>query len=123
MLRYALLALASVAALVAADSIAGEWKYTMPGPGGEPVTSRLVLETSGETLTGTFHFSESRKLTIENGTFDGKTLKFVVKRDRPQGGTIVYHMQGTVDGSKIKGTVETDMGGQKANSEWSAERQ
>jgi hypothetical protein len=99
----------------------GEWVFTMPTPQGE-MAAKLVLKTDGEKLSGTFTFEGDRKLEIEKGTVKGNKLDFTVKRDRPQGGVMIYKMTGTVEGSQIKGSTETDMDGQNVTSDWSAKR-
>ena len=66
----------------------GEWNWRMESPMGL-VTARVVLRTEGTKLTGTFHFSETRRLEIEDGTIVGDDLRFTVRRYRREGGTIV----------------------------------
>lgn len=100
----------------------GEWTFTMPTPNGDS-EAKLTLKTDGKKLTGSFLFPENRRLDIQDGgTVDGKVLKFTVKRDRPQGGFMIYKMTGTVDGDKIQGTTETEMDGQPVSQSWSAKR-
>jgi len=105
----------------AGSPVDGEWLYRMPTPNGE-VEARLVLKTEGQRLTGTFHFPENRRLEIQDGTIDGPQMKFTVRRDRPQGGVMVYKMTGTVEGDQIRGKTETEMDGQTVTQEWSAKR-
>lgn len=120
MIRQLVLVLCAASALLA-QKIDGDWLYTMPSPNGE-VTATLTLKSDGETLTGTFAFTETRKLAIQDGTIKGKEFKMKVKRDRPEGGSVVYEMTGTWDGNEIKGSSEAEMFGQKAKSEWTAKR-
>jgi len=49
-------------------------------------------------------------------------MNFTVRRDRQQGGFMVYKMSGTIDGGQIKGKTETEMDGQPVTQEWSAKR-
>jgi hypothetical protein len=109
--------------LAAADApkIDGDWDWRMPSPFGE-TTAVLTAKSDAGKLTGTFAFTETRKLTIENGTIDGNKFKMTVKRDRPEGGSVVYEMAGTFEGGEMKGTAETDMFGQKATANWTAKR-
>ena len=51
----------------------GEWNWRMESPMGL-VTARVVLRTEGTKLMGTFHFSETRRLEIEDGTIVGDDL-------------------------------------------------
>jgi len=99
----------------------GEWVFTMPTPNGD-MDAKLTIKTEGKKLSGNFLFAENRKLEISEGTIDGKVMKFIVKRDRQQGGVMVYKMTGTVDGDKIQGTTETDMDGQPITQNWTAKR-
>lgn len=107
----------------AADSakIDGDWDWKMPSPFGE-TTAVLSAKSEGSKLSGTFAFTETRKLTIENGVIDGNKIKLTVKRDRPDGGSVVYEMTGSWEGGEMKGIAEADMFGQKATANWSAKR-
>ena len=84
--------------------------------------ARLVLKTEGERLSGTFFFSESRRLEIQDGTLVGKQMNFTVRRDRSQGGVMVYKMTGAVEGGQIQGRTATEMDGRTVTQEWSAKR-
>ena len=99
----------------------GEWVFHMPSPNGE-VEAGLTLKSEGGHLTGTFVFPDNRRLEIQEGTMDGKSLKFTVRRDRQSGGAMIYKMSGTLEGDQIKGTTETSMDGQNVSQSWSAKR-
>ena len=114
--------LLACAAIAQAADLSGEWLFRMGGPNGETVEAQLTLKVEDQRLTGSFVFPEGRKLEVQDGTVNGNTLKFVVKRERPQGGTATYKMAGSWEGGSIKGTAETDMFGQTAKAEWSASR-
>ena len=103
---------------VAAD---GEWIFTMPTPNGE-IQAQLTLKTDGKKLSGTFLFPENRRLEISDGTINGNQMNFTVRRDRQQGGFMVYKMTGTIDGGQVKGKTETEMDGRPITQEWSAKR-
>ena len=102
--------------------VRGEWMWTMPGPDGNPVEATLTLVENGAKLSGSFTFGGGRKLQIEEGNLEGSDLRFIVKRDRPGGGTMIYRMKGSVEGNTMKGTAETDMEGTPVNVQWSAKR-
>ena len=104
-----------------AGGVDGEWVFTMPTPNGD-MDAKLTLKTTGKVLTGTFVFAENRRLEISDGTIEGNQMKFIVKRDRPSGGFMVYKMTGTVEGDQIKGSTEADMDGQAVTQEWKAKR-
>lgn len=99
----------------------GEWNWKMASPMGE-MTARVELRTEGAKLMGTFHFSESRRLEIEEGTITGSELRFVLRRARNEGGTMVYEMMGRVSGNLIRGTARTPMGDPPATAEWVMQR-
>jgi hypothetical protein len=82
----------------------------------------LTLRIADKNLSGTFVFEGDRRLEIQEGTVDGSKLSFVVRRDRSQGGVMVYKMTGTMEGDQIRGRTETEMDGQLASEEWSAKR-
>jgi SAM-dependent methyltransferase len=104
-----------------AAALDGEWAFRMPTPNGE-MEAKLILKTEGERVSGTFFFPEDRRLEIQDGKLSGNQMNFIVRRNRPSGGVMVYRMSGTVEGDEIKGKTETDMDGQPVTEEWSAKR-
>lgn len=103
----------------AEDLITGEWIYKMDTPMGES-TAVLTLKVEDGKLAGKFVFEGERMLEISEGTVEGDTLKFTVKRNRAEGGSMTYKMTGKVEGKTIKGSaaaVEMPDGGEMA---WSA---
>lgn len=118
-MRVLSLALLITAAAFGAEGPAGSWTWSMPGPGGQEVTADLTLRVDGEALTGEFAFNNgSRKLTVTNGSVKGHDVKFTIRRDRPQGGSMTYEISGKVDGNSMKGSAASEMG----NAEWTAKR-
>jgi hypothetical protein len=108
-------------AAMAEDIVTGEWNYKMDTPQGE-VTAAMSLKVESGKLSGKFTFEGNRVLDITEGTVEGDTLKFTVKRNRAEGGSMTYKMTGKVDGKSIKGSstaVEMPEGGEMA---WSATR-
>ena len=116
-----LLMLLMSAGLLLAQDLAGSWGFHMDSPNGE-VQAEMTLHVDGGKVTGMMVFPGDRKFNVENGRWDGKELKFTVRRDRPQGGTMVYELKATLDGGKLKGTSETTMDGQSASQQWWAQR-
>ena len=102
-------------------NVAGDWIWTIQGPNGENIDINVNLKQEDNKVTGVFDMGE-RKLEVEKGTIEGNTLKLTVKRNRPQGGTMVYQMEGKVEGDKITGTTTTDMDGQMVSQELKARR-
>lgn len=99
----------------------GEWNWKMGSPVG-PVSARVVLRTEGERLDGAFYFSDARTLRIEDGTIIGSELKFTVRRERTEGGGMVYQMVGRVSGNVIRGTARTAQGEPPESADWIMER-
>lgn len=101
----------------------GEWNWRMNSPIGE-VTARVVLRTEGTRLTGTFYFSETRRLEIEDGTIVGDELRFTLRRSRSEGGMMVYEMMGRLEppGHTIRGTARTPFGEPPQTAEWVMQR-
>lgn len=117
---FALLAVLSLAAL-AEDLITGQWTYRMETPMGESKAA-LTLKVEDGKLSGKFVFEGNRVLEISEGTVDGNSLKFTVKRDRETGGSMTYKMSGTVEGRTIKGTATTVEMAEAGEMAWSATR-
>jgi hypothetical protein len=117
---FALALMAICLGLWAQYSVSGDWVFKMNTPNGD-VEAPMVLKVDGAKLSGSITMN-NRKLDITEGSVDGKNLKMTIKRERPDGGVMVYQMSGTVDGSEIKGMTKTEMGGQEATQEWTAKR-
>ncbi len=115
-----LLASLLLAATLFAESKAdGDWTWKMASPFGE-LKAKATMKSDGGKLSGAFWLDDSRKLEIEDGTVEGDTVKFTLKRSRPNGGTMTYKMTGKVEGDKIQGSAQAlEMG---ATQSWSAER-
>ena len=122
MRRLVIIAVLSVAAAVgsAQASVDGNWNFTMDSQMGQ-VSARVTLKAEGNKLTGTFDLG-GRTLAVEDGSIDGNILKFVLRRDRPTGGVMVYDMAGKLDGDTIAGTARASMDGQEFELPWSMSR-
>jgi len=103
-------------------NLTGNWIWSMQGPDGNSVEAALVLRQDGFRITGRFARDESRWLEIEDGTIAGNRFAWIVKRDRPGGGIMTYHMTGTVEGNAIAGRVTTEVDGSEVTSDWGARR-
>ncbi len=101
------------------NSVAGDWAFKMETPSGD-IDVAMTLKVDGTEVSGTLLVGADRKLPIEKGSIDGKVLKLVVKRERPQGGSMTYELSGTVEGSSIKGTMVADIDGEKISRVWNA---
>ncbi|MBZ2180345.1 MAG: hypothetical protein ACK58M_25350 [Acidobacteriota bacterium] len=117
------LGLGLAVAAFGADLLNGNWSFSMAGPGGQNIDAKMTLSETDGKFTGSVEFPGARVLKITEGAVDGKKITFVVKRDRQDGGSMTYKMSGEVDGAKIKGAAETEMGGQMQKIDWSATKQ
>jgi hypothetical protein len=119
LLLVLLLTLGSVCAQNA--NVAGDWIWTIKGPQGEDIDVPVTLRQEGNKVTGVFDMGE-RRLEVEKGSIDGAVLKLTIKRNRPQGGTMTYQMEGKVEGDRISGTTSADLDGQEVTQEMKARR-
>ncbi len=103
-------------------NLTGDWIWTIRGPDGNPMDAALVLRQDGNKVSGKFARDESRWLEIENGKIEGNALSWIVKRDRPDGGSMTYEMTGAVEDGKIVGKTKTTMDGNEVVVDWSARR-
>jgi lysophospholipase L1-like esterase len=104
------------------NSLSGNWNWTMDGPDNNEASAIIQFDVEGAKLEGTFNFQGSREFKIENGTVSGNKFSFRIKRDRPNGGSMVYQMSGNVAGDSIHGLVKTSMDGSPIEQEWKASR-
>jgi beta-glucosidase len=109
-------------AAAAAGNLSGEWIWTIRGPDGNPVEGPLILKQADGQVTGKFSRGSDRWLEIESGKVTGNEFRWIVKRDRPDGGTMTYEMSGTRDGDQLKGKARTTMDGNETVADWSAKR-
>ena len=101
--------------------LGGDWTFTMDTPDGR-VDSKMTLHVVGARLHGVVEFGPDRKLVISEGGFFRDQINFKVRRDRPQGGELIYNLQGKVSDAKIQGKVSTELDGEKVTMDWSAVR-
>ena len=105
-----------------AIEVTGEWIWTMPRPGEDPVQAALILKLEGTKVTGRFARDESRWLEIQDGKLNGSEVSWAVKRDRPDGSTVTYQMSGKLENGKITGVAKANLDGQEITSEWGARK-
>ena len=116
-LLFSLLTLSSCATVTsstASSTADGIWDFTMSSPFGE-VNAVVTLDTSGDTLSGTFDLGNGRLWAIEEGVASTSEVTFRIDRD---GSPMVYDMSGTVNGRTIVGVARA-MG---AEAPWSMTR-
>jgi len=116
-LLFSLLTLSSCATVTsstASSTADGIWDFTMSSPFGA-VNAVVTLDTSGDTLSGTFDLGNGRLWAIEEGVASTSEVTFRIDRD---GSPMVYDMSGTVNGRTIIGVARA-MG---AEAPWSMTR-
>lgn len=116
-LLFSLLTLSSCATVTsstASSTADGIWDFTMSSPFGA-VNAVVTLDTSGDTLNGTFDLGNGRLWAIEEGVASTSEVTFRIDRD---GSPMVYDMSGTVNGRTIVGVARA-MG---AEAPWSMTR-
>ena len=106
-----------------AEGLSGKWKFTTPGPDGQPVTFPLEITQAGNRLTGRFSRGGDRWLPIEDGKIEGNDFSWTVKRDRPDGQSMVYKMSGKISGGELAGSAKASMDGNEITTSWTARRE
>ena len=106
------------------NAVSGEWVLTIPGPDDQPVDIPMTLKQEGHRLTGRIvRGREAGKfLEVTDGKVQGDTLTWTMRRDRPDGSTMVYAMSGRLVDGKIEGKSETTMDGNTVSRAWTARR-
>lgn len=106
----------------AAPALTGEWVLTVPGPNDEPVEMPLTLQQDGNRLSGRVARPGGGWLELEKGARNGAEVSWVIRRPRPDGGSMTYEMSGRWENGQLAGTTTTEMGGGPVTSKWSAKR-
>jgi len=88
----------------------GKWEMSSEGPNGT-MTQALVIQQDGGTIKGTI--TGRRGEAPLEGTVTGNKLKFSVKRQTQDGGTMVMEYSATADGDSMKGTVHSERFGDR----------
>lgn len=110
------------AAVLNSPNLTGDWIWTIPGPEGKPVDGELSLKVDGGRLSGRFARQPDRWLEIENSRLEGDNFSWTVKRDRAEGGTMVYEMSGKLVNGKLEGVARTELNGAAVSLNWTARR-
>ena len=112
------------AGVASGNDVSGAWVLTISGPDGQPVDMPMTLKQEGARLTGQIvRGREAGKfLEVTDGKVQGDTLAWTMRRDRPDGGTMVYSMSGKLVNGKIEGKTETTMDGNAVSRAWTAHR-
>jgi beta-glucosidase len=112
------------AGVASGSDVSGEWVLTIPGPDDQPVDLPMTLKQDGTRLMGRMvRGREAGKfLEVTDGKVQGDTLTWTMRRDRPDGSTMVYSMSGKLVNGKIEGKTETTMDGNTVSRAWTARR-
>jgi len=112
------------AGVVSGKDVSGEWVLTIPGPDDQPVDLPMTLKQDGDRLSG--RIARGREagqfLEVSEGKVQGDSLTWTLRRDRADGGTMVYSMSGRLVDGKIEGKSETTMNGNVVSRAWTARR-
>src|SRR4051794_38183276 len=110
-MKILLLSTMLLCGLVAAPAanLGGKWQLALTTPHG-PMTGSLDLKQDGDKVSGTCTTERFGAAPL-TGSTDGKTVSFSIE---VQGMT--FSMSGTVNGEKMSGTIDPDVGS------WSATR-
>lgn len=104
------------------NDLSGEWVLTIPGPDDQPVDIPMTLKQDGGRLGGRVARGADKFLEIVDGKVQGDSMTWTMRRDRADGGTMVYSMSGRLVDGKIDGKSETTMDGNAISRAWTARR-
>jgi len=124
-LTYAVLFVATTAAVQAAD-VSGTWTWTTPGRNGGPDhTNTLTLAVDGATLTGKVsalgHGGKIVDTPIADGKVDGDNISFSVIRVNKEN-SVTNSFSGTVAADQITGKIGFVRDGEAKSRDWQATR-
>ena len=106
---------------VPAVKLNGNWTFSIVGPDGQ-IDSEMKLRRNGARLFGNISMGNDREFELENGGVYSNRVEFTIRRDRPQGGEMVYQLVGKLEGNKLSGQVTANVNGEKTTQEWWAVR-
>lgn len=102
---FGILLLCVAALALAEGEVTGTWtgSFNMTGPDGQTRNSSalLILKQSGAAISGTVGPHENERLDITNGTIEGDKIKLTVERD---GRTLKFDL--VLSAGRITGNVE-----------------
>jgi hypothetical protein len=99
----------------------GTWTWSVTTQNGQTIESTLKLKMEGEKLTGVYIGRGNQETPIENAQYKNGELSFQVTRER-DGNKFAMKFTGKISGDTLKGSTETDFGGQNRTREFEAKR-
>ncbi|MBI3465365.1 MAG: hypothetical protein HY000_20255 [Planctomycetes bacterium] len=98
----------------------GTWKFSVTF-NDQTFETTLKLKQEGEKLTGTATGRGGTETEISDGTVKDGAVSFSVVRER-DGQKFTTKYNGKLEGDSIKGTRESNFGGQARTADWEAKR-
>lgn len=124
-LAAALLAVAAALVAIAQErapvDLSGAWILKFTSPNGDKIRLPLTLRHEGDRVTGQLKRPDGNISPLEEGTFQEGEIAFSITQQRNQR-TITSKYKGKVEGDQIKGTFESNFGGQTRTIAWEAAR-
>jgi len=99
----------------------GTWKYSVTF-NNQTFESTMKLKQEGDKLTGTVSGRGGTEREIEGGTVKDGVVTFSVVRER-DGQKVTTKYNGKLEGDTIKGTLQSNFGGQDRTTDWEAKRE
>ena len=100
----------------------GSWKWTMMGRNNQPREVTLKLKLEGDKLTGSMPGRDNTETAITDATFKDGQVSFSVTREF-NGNKFTSKYNGKLDGSTIKGKIESTRNGETTSRDWEATKQ
>jgi hypothetical protein len=100
----------------------GTWTWSFTTANGNTITQTLKLKLDGDKLTGTLIGRQGRETAIEEAKLTGNEISFQVTRER-DGNKTVAKYKGKISGDAIKGTIESNFGGENRTRDWEAKKE
>jgi hypothetical protein len=101
--------------------LSGAWILKFNSPNGDKIRLPMTLKQEGEKITGKMKRPDATESELEEGTFKDGQIAFSVQQKRNQR-TITAKYAGKLEGEQLKGTFESNFGGNTRTIQWSADR-
>ena len=101
--------------------VAGKWDVEVATDDGQTLKSSVKIATEGDKVSGTMTTPDGKEVKIEDAKLAGDELSFKINVDF-EGSALIAKFKGKIDGDKIKGQVDYDLGGQAGTLDFSAKK-